>query len=168
MLVFVIILSTLTMGTSLRYFLIEGQLGQYLKWGQSHQVTKVVKEFNKDDVVVFNDVGWDNLPLVFRYDMSINPSWKWRLKESIPKRYMLKYAGKPNTYVESVANINDLKVIVQENDIDKIAIVKSNIEEFEFPMQKLIPLLQKRKWASLEKEVPLKNSTMYIFDVINQ
>lgn len=162
-LIYVVTLGLITTGTSLIFSMQLGQLSEYTKWGSSHQVEKVVKQFERDDKIILNQIGWDVLPNAYRYDMSVQPEWKWKLKDSLPKKDLLIIPPEPNTYVMHFGNVTSLYKFVVENDIDKVGIIKSHLPDHPFLMQNLIPTLEQRRWSTLEKIVPLKNASLYIF-----
>ncbi|HRI05642.1 MAG TPA: hypothetical protein PLV59_01720 [Candidatus Dojkabacteria bacterium] len=162
-LIFVVALGIATTGTSLVFSWQLGQLSEYNRWGANHQVEKVVEAFPPEDTIFLNQIGWDQLPSVYRYDMGIQPEWKWQLKEELPKNRMLVVPPKSNTHVGYLPSISSLYTFVVENDIDRVGIVKSELPDYPFLMQEHIPTLQTKSWAVLEKTVKIKNAQLYIF-----
>lgn len=163
---FVVTLGMVTTGTSILFSYQQGQLSEYLKWGASHQVEKVVKQFEPTDTILLNQVGWDQLPNAYRYDMNMVPEWKWGLSKALPKKDMLVTPPKSNTYVGYFGNITSMYKFIQENEINRVGLVKSELDKHPFLMQEYIPMLQNRKWIELDRVVQLKNAQLYIFNVI--
>ncbi len=163
---FVVTLGMVTTGTSILFSYQQGQLSEYLKWGASHQVEKVVKQFEPTDTILLNQVGWDQLPNVYRYDMNMEPEWKWGLSKALPKKDMLVTPPKSNTYVGYFGNVTSMYKFIQENEINRVGLVKSELDKHPFLMQEYIPMLQNRNWIELDRVVQLKNAQLYIFNVI--
>lgn len=164
-LIFVVSLGVVTTGTALVFSYSQGQLSEYLKWGANHQVERVVREFDSKDTIILNPIGWDQLPNAYRYDMSLEPEWKWGLNPSLPKKEILVTPPKPNTYVAYFGTISAMYRFSVENEVDRIGIVKSNIPDTTFLMEKHIPAMIKHRMFELEKIVEIKNASLYIFKV---
>ncbi len=140
------------------FFYTKGQIYQYINWGRDYEITEVVKYFKKDDKILLNDPGWDLLPLVYRFDTDFEPEFRWELKEWVPRKKHLKNLGNANTYKFVFTNEVNLKKAVEHYDIDSVGFVVLEGEEYE--------TFWNVDWLELEKEVSLKNKTLFILDVV--
>lgn len=165
--IIIFILATFSLGTAILSSYSIGQIGQFLRWGYNGECKKIVSYFNNGETVLFNQIeDWNELLYFYRKDTSANPEWKAELANWIPKKKLLKLGNTKNTYIFTWKTTKSLKQQVDKNQIEKIAIIKSTIPNYEFPMQEKIEELKTLKWLKLEKVEQLKNKELYIFNII--
>jgi hypothetical protein len=148
------------------FFYANGQLNQYLLWGNDFEIQKIVRYFKDDERIMINDVGWDILPKVYRGDNRYNPEWKWELEEWVPRKKELKMFEKFTTYNIYGANVESDRILVERNDIDKLVLVVSDLPDKPFRLEERLEDYLDANWLSLLEVIPLKNKQVYIFDVL--
>lgn len=165
----VFFISFFSLGTALFSSYSIGQIGQFFRWGYNGESYKITQLFNNDEKVLFNSIeNWSELPYFYRKDTNADPEWHWELANWVPKKYMLKIGNQKNTFNFNWETNEELKNKIIENKIDKIAIIKSTIPYYKFPMQEKIEELKTLKWIKLLKIESLKNKNIYIFKVIHE
>ena len=161
-------LSILTFSVVAFFFYGNGQLHQYLLWGRSFEIEKVVKHFDEDEKVLLNDAGWDMLFLVYRGDNLYDPEWKWQLKEWVPRKDDLRML---DTFVSYEMYGGPLRYDIEKiksRDIDSVALAVSTIENEGFIYQQKLPLYLDADWLELREVVNLKGKDLYIFNVVDE
>ncbi len=140
------------------FFYARGQIYQYINWGRDYEVVEVMEYFEKDENILLSDPGWDLLPLVYRKDTDFEPEFRWELKEWVPRKEHLQNLGNANTYQFVYRNEERLRRQVEGYDISRIGYVVlegDDIEKF-----------WNVDWLELEKEVSLKNKTLFVIKVL--
>jgi hypothetical protein len=148
------------------FFYANGQLRQYILWGNDFQVKEVVSYFEDDEIIMLNDIGWDILPKVYRRDNRYNPEWKWELQEWIPRKENLKMFEKFTTYGIYGKRIQNDINLSKEVDLEKIGLMVSTLDNYPFKYQERLEEYLIADWLSLVETVMLKNKTLYIFRVL--
>lgn len=161
-----ILLSILTFGVGIFFYYSSGQLRNYILFGNDYEVEKVVSYFPADENVMFNDIGWDLLPGIYRGNNQYNPEWKWELKDWVPRKKYLTMLDTTNTFLISGKTLEEERAEVEKYKINKIGIVKSKIDYKPFLNQDRIEEYLKMDWLTLVDKVELKNKELYIFEVI--
>jgi len=154
----VLIISFFSFGVVMYFFYARGQIYQYINWGRDYEVVEVMEYFEKDENIFLSDPGWDLLPLVYRKDTDFEPEFRWELSDWIPRKEHLKNLGNANTYKFVFRDEQNLKKQVEQYDISSIGYVVlegDEVEEF-----------WDVDWLKLEKEVSLKNKTLYVIKVL--
>ncbi len=164
--IFVLTLCFFSFGVISFFFYSRDQIHTYMLWGREYEVHEVVEHFDKEEKIMLNDPGWCWLPKVYRGDTDSHPEVRWELKEWVPRKDHFRNLGRSNTYELVFRNVDRLKSQVDRYDIDRIGLLVSEIEEKEFPMQEHLEDLKEADSFYLEKEVDLKNKTLFIFNVI--
>lgn len=164
---FIIIMFGLsTLLPSIAFSYTQGQISEYRRWGRNREIEKIISYFNEDEKIWFNGFrAWDHLLYFYRKDLNYNPQWKWELEDYILKKYLLITPKEKNTFIFSATKLSNFKELIQNNNIDKLALIYSTISDFEFPMQEKLIELKRQEWLKLTKKVVLKNKILYIFDV---
>lgn len=160
------ILSIITFSVVAFFFYANGQLHQYLLWGNDYEVEEVVSHFNDDEKVILNDVGWDILVKVYRGDNKWDSEWKWVLQDWVPRKNELKEFEKFTSYNMFGKSIRSDKVFIEDNEIEKIGLLVSNLENEAFSYQDRLDDYLNADWLKLRDTVDLKNKRLYIFDVV--
>lgn len=161
-----ILLSILTFGVGLFYYYSSGQLRSYILFGNDYEVEKVVSYFSEDENVMFNDIGWDLLPGIYRGNNQYNPEWKWELNDWVPRKKYLKMLDTTNTFLMSGKSVEEDRAEVEKYKIKKVGIVKSKIDNKPFPNQDRVEKYKEVDWLKLVDKKELKNKELYIYEVI--
>lgn len=163
----VFLLSIFTIGTSVLASYKNGQIGAYLKYGYSRECEKILSYVKTDEKIWINDIGWDRLPFILREDKVQSPEWRWKLKEWVPKKKLLKKETKFMTYNFYWKDVDEFREKLIEEDVEKIVFVKldDNVDEG-FLLQDRLEILRNAKWLELEKSVTMKNKVVYYFKII--
>ena len=161
-----LVLSGITFSVIAFFFYANGQLHQYILWGNDYEIQKVVTYFEDGESILLNDVGWDILPKVYRGDNRYNPEWKWELQDWVPRKKNLKMFDKFTTYGIYGNSIEGDRVLIESNNIKKIGLMVSTIESQPFKSQNRLNTYLELDWLSLSKVVNLKNKDLYIFEVL--
>jgi hypothetical protein len=160
------VISFFTFSVVMYFFYSRGQIAQYLLWGRDYEVEKVVEQFDEDENIMLNDPGWSLLPLVYRRDTDFEPEFRWQLREWVPRKEYLRNLGDSNTYKLVFRDTQRLRRQVERHDIDRIGIVVSKLEGYEFHAQEHIDEIKELDWLVLEDEISLKNKTFFVLKVV--
>lgn len=164
----VCLLSIFTVGTSVLASYKNGQIGVYLKYGYSRECEEILSFVESDEKIWINDIGWDRLPFVLREDKVQNPEWRWKLKEWVPKKKLLKKETEFVTYNFYWKNVDEFRLRLVEEDVRKVVFIKLNDNVNErFLLQDRLDILLNSKWLELEKSVTMKNKVVYYFNLRN-
>jgi hypothetical protein len=161
----ILFVSAITFCVVAYFFYANGQLRYYLLWGNDYEIEKVVTYFDNDEKIVLNDVGWDILPKVYRGDNQYNVEWRWEFEEWVPRKKYLKILGRMNTFGINGKNVERDKTFVQSMDIQKLGLMVSTLQEYEFRHQNKLEEYLEQDWLELIEVVPLRNKELYIFEV---
>ena len=159
-----IIFGVATLFVALLFSFKQGQISQYLKWGNNMECDKI-SQISGEGNVWMNDIGCGELPLFFRQDLSSDPEWHWNLAEWVPKKHMLKTLGEPTTFGFPWRSENRLRRRVSTDSIQRVVLTESILPESTFPFQSRIELLKSFGWLSYRGSVILQNKIVHIFDV---
>lgn len=164
----VFLLSIFTIGTSVLASYKNGQIGAYLKYGYSRECEKILSYVKTDEKIWINDIGWDRLPFILREDKVQSPEWRWKLKEWVPKKKLLKKETEFMTYNFYWKDIDEFREKLVEEDVEEIVFIKlnDNVSE-DFLLQDRLDMLLNSKWLELEKSVTMKNKVVYYFNLKN-
>jgi 4-amino-4-deoxy-L-arabinose transferase-like glycosyltransferase len=154
----ILVISFFSFGVIMYFFYTKGQIYQYLNWGRDYEVVEAMEYFDEDEKILLSDPGWDLLPLAYRKDTDFEPEFRWELKEWVPRKEHLKNIGNANTYKFVFTNEENLKKGIIHYDIDAIGYVVLEGEEVE--------TFWEVDWLELEKEVSLKNKTLFVIKVL--
>ncbi len=166
--ILICLLSIFTAGTSVLASYKNGQIGAYLKYGYSRECEKILSFVESDEKIWINDIGWDRLPFILREDKIQNPEWRWKLKEWVPKKKLLKKDTKFTTYNFYWKDVDEFRERLIEEDIEKVIFIKLNNNVNEgFLLQDRLDILLNSKWLELEKSVTMKNKVVYYFNLRN-
>lgn len=154
----IITVSIFSFSVIMYFFYARGQIYQYINWGRDYEVVEVMEYFDEDENILLTDPGWDLLPLVYRKDTDFEPEFRWELKEWIPRKEHLQNLGNANAYQFVYRNEKRLRRQVEGYDISRIGYVVLEGEEVE--------VFWDVQWLELEKEVSLKNKTLFVIKVL--
>ena len=158
-------LSTAMALVSLMFSFKSGQISTYRKYGYNRQTELIVENINREDVIWINDIGNNDLSSVFRYNMGSSPEWTWKLKAVVPKKNLLKIYSKSNTFTSSIIDMESFKKEIESNDINKVALIISTLENETFPNEDKLTELLSQDWIKYDRKVELKNKILFIFKV---
>lgn len=165
----IVLLSFFYMGTSLLASYMFGQIKGYRLYGYNRECEKIVSLVSKEDVVWISDIYWNGLPFILREENLGKAEWTWSLKEWIPKKKLLKEGKGYKTYSFYWPNEEFLRTNIKTNDINKIVYIKVHkfSEKENLLLQDRLDILLNSNWLKLDKQVEMKNKTVYIFNVLN-
>lgn len=165
----IVLLSFFYMGTSLLASYMFGQIKGYRLYGYNRECEKIVSLVSKHDVVWINDIYWNGLPFILREENLGKAEWTWSLKEWIPKKKLLKESKGSKTYSFYWPNEEFLKTNIKANEINKIVYIKLHkySEKENLLLQDRLDILLNSNWLKLDKQLDMKNKTVYIFDILN-
>lgn len=162
----IIIFGFSTLLSSIAFSYTQGQISEYRKWGSNKEIERILSYFDEDEIIWINGIRtWDHLPYFYRKDLNYNPQWKWELEDFILKKHLLITPKEKNTYIFTTIELSDFKEKIQNNNIDKLALIYSTISDSEFPMQEKLTELKKQEWLKLTRKIKLKNKILFIFSV---
>lgn len=150
----------------------KNQLYKSLTWGINGEADKIAELLEPEDVVFVNYSSsspfseFAYLINVYRPNSSLPIEWHWKLDRTKIKRSLDK--NEPTQLLFSKPDMNNLEGFKEElnsNEINKIILLESTIEDYSFPLQEHIQELMLRTWVELEVKQELKNKTLYIFTV---
>lgn len=150
--------------TSLMFSLKIGQISSFIRYGYNREVREISENFKPEEKIWINDFGSGELIDVYRENYFNEPEWNWRLAWWIPKRDLLKIHSSNNTFSFRIEDIKVFHREVKRDEIDKIALVVSTLEE-NFPEEKKLRILQSQEWLKLIDKIELKNKNLFIFNV---
>lgn len=164
---FIILVSTFFIGTSLLSSYSYGQIKGYRLYGYDRECEKIVSLVKDSESIWINDINWDRLPFVLREENLGDPEWRWNLQEWIPKKDMLKSGKESRTYNFYWSNTDNFKENLLNNNVSKVVYIKLKIqnEKESLLLQDRLEILQNTKWLDLEQKVEMKNKDVYIFKV---
>jgi len=154
----ILVISFFSFGVIMYFFYTKGQIYQYLNWGRDYEVVEAMEYFDEDEKILLSDPGWDLLPLAYRKDTDFEPEFRWELKNWISRKEHLRNLGNANTYKLISTDEQRLRSQVEQNDISRIGYVVLEDEEVE--------MFWEVDWLELEKEVSLKNKTLFVIKVL--
>lgn len=158
-------IASITISVALFFSYSRGQINQSRKWGNNKECKEIVLHFKEEETIFINDTGWNQLPHFFRKDTLYNPEWTWDLTENIPKKYMLKRLSISNTFLLDFEDMDNLYQQCKQRNVQKIAVVESNIQDEPFMYQYEVGNLSNQDWLTLTQTIPLKNKTLHIFSI---
>ncbi|MBN2100743.1 hypothetical protein JW710_02525 [Candidatus Dojkabacteria bacterium] len=162
---YVFLLGSITASVSLAFLLLNGQVSQTLKWGVNMECREVMNNFDEEDGVWMNDIGWTHLPAFYSKDLEFDPQWNWHLLEWVPKKGML-YVPEPGEYYAfKWYDINVFKKKIEKYEISEVGFIVLEGYEDKGDYGSL-DLLESQEWLVLEKKVELKNKTLYVYRVV--
>ena len=171
--IFISILSLFSLGIALLFSYTQGQINGYITWGKNTEVEETSKILPDKQKYWGNDFANQDLIAVVKQELYFSSEEKWNLKEYFPKDRLLKtyeedysYYFLPSYESEiSSENWDVFKRNIYKENIQKIVVFYSTVENQEFWGQLFLSNFQTFDWLELEKEVQLKNKIVYIFDV---
>jgi hypothetical protein len=144
-------------------------LGQVRNWryfGPNREITRVLAEFGPDDRFWLNDAGWKYLLDFHTGQRAETPEWEGEIKPWVPKKHLLRRYGDQRAFGFWYVDIFDLRKRIRENGLDTVGLVVSEHDTERFAYQRELRLFQEKRWLELDRTVPLKNKTLYVFRYI--
>jgi len=171
--IFISILSLFSLGIALLFSYTQGQINGYITWGKNTEVEETSKILPDKQKYWGNDFANQDLIAVVKQELYFSSEEKWNLKEYFPKDRLLKTYEEDYSYYflpsyEPEISSEDWDVFkrnVYKENIEKVVVFYSTVENQEFWGQLFLSNFQTFDWLELEKEVQLKNKIVYIFDV---
>ena len=171
--IFISILSLFSLGIALLFSYTQGQINGYITWGKNTEVEETSKILPDKQKYWGNDFANQDLIAVVKQELYFSSEEKWNLKEYFPKDRLLKTYEEDYSYYflpsyEPEISSEDWDVFkrnVYKENIEKVVVFYSTVENQEFWGQLFLSNFQAFDWLQLEKEVQLKNKIVYIFDV---
>ena len=152
----------------------KNQIYKSLTWGINGEANKVAEMLSPEDVVFVDCKSgtiseFTYLTNFYRKNNYLPIEWHWKLDKNLVKRKLDAVEIRPNFYYEfDVADIVSFKSNIVEKNINKIILLKSDLENQKFPLEDYIEVFEKENWLKLVQTQQMKNKTIYIFEVIDR
>ncbi|NCC49948.1 MAG: hypothetical protein EOM20_01905 [Spartobacteria bacterium] len=142
-----------------------GQIRNYLAFGRNRECEEVMRIFGPYRQLWLNDIGWGDLPYVYRREPRATVEWHWRLKDSIPKKYLI------NTHTNSTHSFawkdrNDFRKKMREQQVRWVGFTVSTLPTHPLPLQNELPYLAQEEWLSYKGTCHLRNKAVHLFAVL--
>lgn len=151
----------------------KNQIYKSLTWGINGEASKIAEMLSPEDVVFVDCKSgtiseFTYLINFYRKNNYLPIEWHWKLDKNLVKRKLDAVEIKSNFYYEfEMADIVSFKSYIIENDINKIILLKSALENQKFPLEDYIEVLENENWLKSAQTQEMKNKTIYIFEVID-
>lgn len=151
----------------------KNQIYKSLTWGINGEANKIVKMLSPEDIIFVDCKSgtiseFTYLINFYRKNNFLPIEWHWKLDKNLVKRKLDAVKIRPNFYYEfEITDIVSFKSYIIENDINKVVLLKSDLEDQKFPLENYIEVLKKENWLKLTQTQQMKNKTIYIFEVID-
>lgn len=153
--------------------LFNNQIYKSSVWGINGEANKIA-EFLEPEDIVFVDCAsgtiseFTYLINFYRANNYLPIEWKWELDRNKISRDLEKEEVVSNLYYYmSMKDIDEFQQEIYEKDINKIVLLKSEVEGEEFPLEENIDILKKLDWLVLKQVEDLKNKQVFIFEVVD-
>ncbi len=163
----IVLLILSMMGASLLFSFTQGQVKNFLLFGENRETQEIVEIIPKGSRVWINNTKSYDLFATKIGQTYAWPEWNWELAPYLPKKSLLKAYGKKYLYNDYQADIESFKKYFEENDISYVVFVESKIDDelFEYETSDFLDSFKTASWLKEEKLVSLKNKKVYIFKV---
>jgi hypothetical protein len=158
-------LCVITIAVSILFAYTQGQVYGYITWGKNRQVEKMVEILPTNERYWINNNDNQYLVSVYMEETYAPVQWNWGLNEIVPKKKRVKELSEKVSFLFPVEDIPTFKGNITLYDVQKVVLIESHVEKDQFTDQQYLELFLKQDWLVLEKEVNLKNRTIYIFNV---
>jgi len=141
-------------------------------WGINGEADKIAQLVEPEDTIFVDCKSgtiseFTYLINIYRKNNYLPVEWHWKLDKDRVERKLDTIEIVPNFYY--TLDIEDMTLFKEEiinNNINKIVLLKSQVEGEKFPLEDYIDIFKKEKWLALEPITQLKNKEIYIFDVV--
>ena len=140
-----------------------GQVRNYRLFGASRECTRILSEFGPADRFWVNDAGWKSLLDFYTDQRPESPEWEGDLEPWVPKKGLLHHNNDRRAFDFWYDDIVDLHKRIREHNLNTIALVVAEHDTERFAYQRQLRRFQEARWLELDRTVPLKNKTLYIF-----
>lgn len=140
-----------------------GQISSYIKYGNNRQSAQIIGKLKEEEIVWINDYGSGELINYYRKNLFLEPEWTWELKDSIPKKNLMRTFSTSNTFSSEITDMEKFKKNLIDNGIEKVVLVVSTISDETFVNQERLEELLLQDWLLLIEKIQLQNKDMYIF-----
>jgi hypothetical protein len=149
----------------------KNQLYKSITWGINGE-TKEISEFFDDGDIIFADCKSSDLSEftylinIYRGNIYLPIEWHWEIDRSVvPRDLDAIEVRKKFFYYFDLEDWDGFKEYIIENDINKILLLKSEIDGVSFPLEDYIDVFRDEDWTTLNTVADMKNKKVYIFDV---
>ncbi len=152
----------------------KNQIYKSLTWGINGEANRIAQMLSPEDVIFVDCKSgtiseFTYLINFYRKNNHLPIEWHWKLDKNLVKRKLDAVEIRPNFYNEfDVTDTVAFKSYIIENDINKIVLLKSKLEDQKFPLEDYIEVFEKENWLKSEQTQQMKNKTVYIFEIIDE
>ncbi|MDD2224785.1 MAG: hypothetical protein PHP97_01335 [Candidatus Shapirobacteria bacterium] len=149
------------------FFITQDQIANSLNWGIDRECQEIIKELPENGKILINEFGWKQLPNIYINETYNLPEWQWPLKDWVPKKTLLKTIGDQKIYNNLWSTEEELKKIIEFNNIEYLVFIESSLTDNKFYRQGTVNFALGLEWTKLEKVKTYKNKYIYILKIIN-
>ena len=148
--------------------LLPGQLGDFLPFGYNMESGKILSECSMEESIWLNDGECGDLVRFYRGEYAEAPEQYCRVLQTLPARETVLHPYEMRTHSFAWTDTEAFRRQAEERNISRISLLVSELADRKFVMQDRLQDLNKADWLVLEKTVPLKNKTLYVFRVVEK
>lgn len=143
----------------------KSQIWNHMTFGYNIEIKKILAEFGPEDRFWLHDVEWRDLLHFYTGQRPATPEWRGPLKDWVPKKHLLhRYDDQRAHNFWWKDDGKDLMNRLEAHRIERVGLIVSHVKKRKFyPYQEYLWWFRKVSWLEFEKEVPLKNKTLYLF-----
>jgi hypothetical protein len=143
----------------------KAQVWNHKTFGYNVELERILQEFGPDDRFWLHDVEWRELLHFYTGQRPATPEWRGPLKDWIPKKHLLHRYGEHRAFnFWWKDDGKDFRNRLNAHRIDRVALVVSRVKKRKFfPYQEYLWWFKQEPWLQFEKQVPLKNKSLYLF-----
>ncbi len=151
----------------------KNQIYKSITWGINGEANRIAQMLSPEDVIFVDCKSgsiseFTYLINFYRKNNYLPIEWHWKLDKNLVRRKLDAVEIRPNFYYGfDVEDIVSFKSNIVEKDINKIILLKSDLENQKFPLEDYIEVFEKENWLKLVETQQMKNKTIYIFEVID-
>lgn len=164
---FLLILSIFgsSLGTSFLFSYTQGQIYGYTNFGENRRIREVQSLLSPNGKYWINNGANQVLLSSLNEEGYLSPTWRWKLKDIVPKKDLLKSYEEKRNFSFSIKDIKDFREEILKEEIVEIVLITTEVESDFYGYQEWLDIFLEQEWLELTKEKELKNMKVYIFDV---
>ena len=143
----------------------KAQVWNHMTFGYNIELKTILQEFGPHDRFWLHDVEWRELLHFYTGQRPATPEWNGPLKDWVPKKHLLHRYDDQRAYnFWWTDDGKDFRNQLAAHRIDRVGLVVSHVKKRKFyPYQEYLWWFKQVPWLEFEKEVPLKNKSLYLF-----
>jgi hypothetical protein len=147
----------------------KNQIYKSLTWGINGEANKIAEMLSPEDIVFVDCQSgtiseFTYLINFYRKNNYLPIEWHWKLDKNIIKKKLDAVEIKPNFYYGfDITDLMVFKLKIKENNVNKIILIKSDLENQKFPLEDYIEIFKKESWLKLiQTQQMKKQNDIYI------